>query len=121
MRLKHFIATSMCTALALIFIAGCSPRPPVPYQQLQIQDSEEAQGYDVYLYIAISPRTPDDKVEALLKWFDQVKYPSVDKMRVFAWGNPQSALTNSMGDLIGSLNVDRKNGVYELTVRDSIR
>lgn len=102
--------------ILLAGIAGCGPRPPVRYQQLQIQDSEESRGFDIYLYVAVRPGTTEEQVEALLKWFDTVKYPSVKTMKVFVWTNPQSALINATGDLAGSLYVDREKGIYELNV-----
>ena len=100
----------------LTTVAGCGPQPPVDYQQLQIQDSEESRGYDVYLYVAVKPNTPDDEIEALLKWFDTARYPQVNKMKVFVWDNPQAALISSAGNLVGTLNVDRSHGIYELNV-----
>lgn len=119
------IAQIMAVLVALIsllgVLSGCGSRPPLAYQTLQIQDSEESQGYDVYLYVAVDPRslkpeTKDAQIEALLKWFDEMKYPQVNKMRVFVWDNPQSALMNNSGNLVGTLNVDRANGVFELNV-----
>jgi hypothetical protein len=100
---------------------GCGPQPPVDYQQLQIQDSEESQGYDVYLYVAIKPGTKRADIESLLKWFDEVKFAKVNKVKVFVWDNPQAALINNASDLMGSLNVDRANKVFELMVSDSLK
>jgi hypothetical protein len=108
--------------VTILAYAGCSPTPPIPYQQLQIQDSEESQGYDVYLYVAINTQDiPEEsnlnaKVEELLKWFEQVKFPKANKIKVYIWRNPQSALMNNTGDLLGSIYVDRANAIYELTV-----
>jgi hypothetical protein len=109
--------------LLLIFplIAGCSPKPPVEYQQLQIQDSEEANGFDVYLYVAVKPDTPQDKVESLLKWFNEVKFAKAKKMRIYVWNNPAAALMNSSGNLVGSLNVDRGANVIEITSGDKVK
>ncbi|MFH1675670.1 MAG: hypothetical protein ABIC40_01510, partial [bacterium] len=115
------IALIAITAL----IAGCEPTPPVSFQPLQVQDSEEAQGYDIYLYIAV-PKTikgkeiTDDQIKELLKWFDEVKYPSVNKIRIFVWDNPQSALINATGDMVGSLNIDREKKIFELRVRGKL-
>jgi hypothetical protein len=118
-------AEIMTALLALILVqgtlSGCGPRPPIPYQTLQIQDSDESRGYDIYLYVAVDPKslkpeTKDAQIEALLKWFDEMKYPQVKRMRVFVWDNPQGALMNNSGDLVGTLNVDRANGVFELNV-----
>lgn len=104
----------VCTA-----VSGCGPKPPIPYQMLQIQDSEEAEGYDIYLYVAIPPDKKDriytpEQVEELLKWFDEVKYPTVNKMAVFVWKNPQAALMGNSDLLVGSLKVDRSAGIFEI-------
>jgi hypothetical protein len=118
---------SIIVAMAIFILAvsiGCSPRSPIPYQTLQIQDSEEAQGYDVYLYVSVNPnpeKTTDANLEALLKWFEQVKYAKSNKIKVYIWGNPQSALMNNTGDLLGTINVNRQNSIYELTVRNERR
>lgn len=100
------------------FCTGCGPRPPVSYQQLQVQDSEEAEGFDVYMYVAVSPKTTPEEVESLLKWFDEVKFPNVNKMRIFVWDNPQAALIGAMGDLVGSLDLDREKGKLDITVSE---
>jgi hypothetical protein len=102
--------------IACSILSGCGPIPPIPYQQLQVQDTEQAQGYDVYLYIAVTKDRTPQQIESLLKWFDSVKYPSVNKMAVFVWNNPQAALMGSSADLVGSLDVDRGAGKYDLTV-----
>lgn len=96
--------------------AGCAKRPPVPYQQLQISDSEESKGYDVYLYIAIQGEVTERDVEDLLKWFDEVKYPEVNTIAVYVWRNPQAALMGMTGDLMASLVVNRSEGQYDLTI-----
>lgn len=106
----------------LLFIVGtllisCGPKPPIDYQQLQIADSEEAAGYDVYLYVAVKPdKASKENIENLLKWFEEMKYPNVKKMAIFVWTNPQSALMGATGDLAGSLRVDREKGLRELMV-----
>lgn len=102
-------------ALMLPIIAGCGPKPPVEYQQLQIQDAEESRGFDVYMYVAVKPETTTAKVEALLKWFNEVKFPTAKKMRIYVWNNSAAALMNSSGNLVGSLNVDRDNNIVEIT------
>lgn len=122
-RIAQITAVLLALISIQVVLSGCGPRPPMAYQTLQIQDSEESQGYDVYLYVAVDPRdlkpeTKNAQIEALLKWFDEMKYPQVNKMRVFVWDNPQSALMNSSGNLVGTLNVDRANGVYELNVEN---
>jgi len=114
------IALLIITVANFLF-CGCGPRPPVAYQQLQIQDAEEAKGYDVYLYVAIDRETPRDKVESLLKWFDQVKFLKAKKIRIFVWDNPQAALMNSEGNILGTLNVDREKGIFELNVGNTRR
>ncbi len=97
-------------------LSGCGPSPPIPYRQLQIQHTEEAEGYDVYLYASIGKGWTPEEIEALLKWFDEVKYPQVNKMKVVLWTNPQGALMMNTGDMAGSLTVDREAGIYELTI-----
>jgi len=103
-------------ALTAGIVTGCGPRPPIPYQQLQVQDTEESQGYDVYLYVAVRPGLTESQVEGLLVWFRDVKYPAADKMRVFVWDNPQAALLSTMGDLVGSLTVDREQGIDKIDI-----
>lgn len=112
----------------LIFMAifamtetGCGPKPPVQYQQLQIQDTTESEGYDIYLFVAVKRDTPDEKVEALLQWFRDVKYPQVKKMKVFVWNNPQGALMLNTGDLVGTIRVDRENNISEIMIRGELR
>lgn len=95
-------------------VIGCSPQPPIPYQQLQVQDTEEDQGYDVYLYVAVDKGLPEGDVVGLLEWFRDVKFPEVNKIKIFVWDNPQSALINAMGDMIATLEVDREKGVDEI-------
>jgi hypothetical protein len=115
------IITPVMLMLLTVLNTGCGPRPPVDYQQLQIQDTEESQGYDVYLYVAINPNSKRGEIEALLKWFDEVKFAKVNKMRVFVWDNPQAALINNLSDLMGSINVDRSNKIFELVVSDQVK
>ena len=117
MRSKQFLLYSLVVLISLMVWYGCGPKPPIDYQTLQIQDSEESRGYDIYLYIAVPKETKDEDIEKLLKWFDEVKYPQVKTMRVFVWDNPQAALMSAMGDLVGSLYVDRTKGIFEITVR----
>ncbi len=109
----------LLVAVVSTAISGCGPKSPIPYQPLQIQDSEEAKGYDIYLYIAIPPDKGDriytpEQIEELLKWFDEVKYPTVNKMAIFVWKNPQAALMGNSDFLVGSLIVDRSGGIFEI-------
>ncbi len=106
------------TFLALIagFAYGCGPRPPVAYQQLQIQDTEESRGYDVYLYISVNRALPASDVTALLEWFRDVRYADQNKIAIYVWDNPQAALVGAMGDMVASLEVDRKAGIDNLKV-----
>lgn len=104
-------------AIPLSIATSCGPRSPVPYQPLQVQDSEEAEGWDVYMYVAIDPdRIDSEGVEELLEWFRDVRFPEENRIRIFVWDNPQSALMNATADMVGSLEVDREEGVDEITV-----
>ena len=115
--ISHIIVAA--SILAVLFLGGCGPNPPVPYQQLQIQDTEETHGYDVYMYVAVDPAkgydTPD-KVRELLKWFNEVKYPNQNKIKIFVWRNPQSALMNATGDIVGTLTVNRSTNNVSIDV-----
>jgi len=97
-----------------VSVTGCAPQPPIPYQQLQVQDSGEAAGFDVYLYIAVKKELPEGDVVGLLEWFRDVKFPEENKIKVFVWTNPQSALIGGMGDMIATLDVDRENEIDEI-------
>ena len=110
----HLVIFFVVPILLAAAVIGCSPRPPIPYQQLQIQDSEEDQGYDVYLYVAVEKGLPEGDVVGLLEWFRDVKFPEVNKIKIFVWDNPQSALINAMGDMVATLDVDREKGVNEI-------
>ena len=52
----------------------------------------------------------------LLEWFRDVKFAEVNKMRIFVWDNPQSALIGATGDMVGSLDVDRENGINRIDI-----
>lgn len=97
--------------IPVIFLAGCGPKPPIHFQQLQIQDSSEAEGYDVYLYISVEPGLPLGDVGELLEWLRDVKFADQNKIKIYVWDNPQAAMLSAMGDNIAVLNVDRENGI----------
>jgi hypothetical protein len=115
-RIKTILIFIIFAAGISALIIGCGPRPPVSYQQLQIQDSSESQGYDIYMYISVKPGLNASQVEGLLKWFRDVKFPTQNKIKILVWDNPQAALMSAMGDNIGSLTVDRANGIDEIKV-----
>lgn len=100
----------------LLLSYGCGPRPPISYQTLQVQDSTESRGYDVYMYVAVDKELASGQVEDLLEWFRDVKYPDQNKIKILVWDNPQAALISAMGDNIGVLEVDRANGIDEIRV-----
>ncbi|HEX9746067.1 MAG TPA: hypothetical protein VGB30_11640 [bacterium] len=102
---------------AVILAISCSPAPPIAYQQLQISDSEESEGYDVYMYVAVDKASTADEVTNLLNWFENVKYPDVNRMAIFVWTNPQGALINADGDLAGSIEIDRAEGKRQIRIR----
>jgi len=106
----------LLTGIIILLLTGCGPKPPVRYQQLTIQDSEEARGWDIYLYVAVEPGQPSGDIESLLEWFRDVKFPESNRIKIFVWDNPQSALTNSMGDMIATLTVDREAGIDEIEI-----
>jgi len=107
----------LLTVIPLCTLSGCGPKPPVPYQPLQVQDTEEASGWDVYMYIAIDPNAVDsDEVRRLLGWFRDVRFADQNKIMIFVWNNPQSALMNAMGDLAGTLRVDRGENIDEIVI-----
>ncbi|HDS31132.1 MAG TPA: hypothetical protein ENN67_08830 [Firmicutes bacterium] len=103
-------------AAVLLLNTGCGPTPPFPYQPLVIQDTEESHGYDVYLYVSVTKDKKPEDIRVLLKWFDEEKFPTTNKMKIFVWNNPQAALMGNPADLVGTLNVDRAEGVFEMKI-----
>lgn len=111
-RQKKILMLSISLLLISVFlITGCGPKPPLHFQPLQIQDSSEAEGYDIYLYIAVEPGLPQGDVSELLEWFRDVKFADQNKIKIFVWDNPQAAIVSAMGNNIAVLIVDRENGV----------
>ena len=113
-------ATLTILLIALVQITGCGPNPPVQFQELQVQDTEASEGYDVYLFVAINkpgnqPTTAED-VTALLEWFRDVRFADVNKIKVFVWSNPQAALIMASGDLMGEMTVDREAEIERLDI-----
>ena len=111
---KSFVLLFALIGLVALVLTGCGPRPPIPYQTLQVQDSGESAGYDVYMYIAVTKEIPSGDVTALLEWFRDVKFSDVNSIKIFVWNNPQSALINAMGNMIATLDVNREDGVDEI-------
>lgn len=116
LRDKILTGIPLLLAIGLLLISGCGPRPPIPYQQLQVQDSSESVGYDVYMYVAVEKGLAAGDVEDLLEWFRDVKFPEENKIRILVWNNPQSALISAMGDKVGEMTVDRANDVDNIQV-----
>ncbi|MCK4720645.1 hypothetical protein KAU08_08295 [bacterium] len=108
---KIIVLSISLLLIPVILTAGCGPGPPMPYQTLQIQDSSEAEGYDIYLYIAVKPGLPLGEVGELLEWLRDVKFADQNKIKIYVWDNPQAAMLSAMGDNIAVLFVDRENGV----------
>ncbi len=113
---KHFSVIFFTAVLILLagIMQGCGPRPPIPYQQLQVQDAEESRGYDIYMYVAVSKGLSAGEVESLLEWFRDEKFPEQNRIRIFVWDNPQAALLMAQGDLIATLAVDREAGTDKI-------
>lgn len=108
---KILMFTLSLLLIPVILTVGCGPKPPLPYQQLQVQDSSEGEGYDIYLYISVKPGLPLGDIGELLEWFRDVKFADQNKIKIYVWDNPQAALLSAMGSNIAVLNVDRENGI----------
>lgn len=109
---KKILMLSLYLLLIPVFlIAGCGPNPPIHYQQLQIQDYTETEGYDIYLYISVKPGLAQGEVGELLDWFRDVKFADQNKIKIYVWDNPQAAILSALGNNIAVLNVDRENGI----------
>jgi hypothetical protein len=110
------IAISAALAVLIFAIAGCGDKSPVPYQQLQVQSAEDSQGWDVYMYIAVDPEVPPEDLTKLLEWFRDVRFADQNKIQVFIWDNPQSAIISAMGDMVASLTVDREAQIDKIDI-----
>jgi hypothetical protein len=114
---KYALLATLLLIIPLFMLSGCGPKPPVPYQQLQVQDTEEASGWDVYLYIAVNPNSVNsEEVRRLLEWFRDVRFANANRIMIYVWDNPQSALMNAMGNLVGTLKVDRGENIDEIVI-----
>ncbi len=100
----------------ILFASGCGPQPPVPYQELQVQDTEASEGWDVYLFVAIDRNSTAEEVTTLLEWFRDDRFADVNRIRIFIWNNPQAALMMGSGDLMGEITTDREAETERLDI-----
>jgi hypothetical protein len=55
-------------------------------------------------------------VRRLLEWFRDVRFANANRIMIYVWDNPQSALMNAMGNLVGTLKVDRGENIDEIVI-----
>jgi len=115
-KIPSLVLLSAILIAGILCLSGCGEKPPVPYQQLQVQDMDETQGWDIYMYIAVTPGKSEEEITQLLEWFRDVKYAEVNRIQIQVWDNPQSALISAMGDMVATLKVDRENEIDKIDI-----